>query len=222
MLTFAYQARDNAGKIISGIQEALDEDNAVQSLMTRGLMVTSINQKLVAKKRKAGKRISDTDLVLFTRQLATMIDAGLPLVNALAGISKQTNQKRQPGLRQVIDNLISRVQSGESFYEAASKYPSVFNRLFISMVKAGETGGVLASILDRLASFFEASSRLRRKVKSAMTYPVIVICIAFCITTFLIVKVVPVFSKIFEDFHSKLPAPTQFLIDLSSFIRGEW
>ncbi len=151
-----------------------------------------------------------------------MIDAGLPLVTALGGLYRQANPKRQPGLRNVIGNISTRVQSGESFHEAASKYPRVFNRLFVSMVRAGETGGVLAQILDRLAAFFEASSRLRRKVKSAMTYPIIVICISLCITTFLIVKVVPVFSKIFEDFHAKLPAPTQFLIDLSAFIRGNW
>jgi type IV pilus assembly protein PilC len=98
----------------------------------------------------------------------------------------------------------------------------VFDRLFVSMVKAGEHGGLLAEILDRLAGFLEASARLRKKVKSAMTYPVIVICIAFAITTFLIVKVVPIFGEIFKDFGSKLPAPTQFLIDVSDFMRGDW
>ncbi|MGB8353161.1 MAG: type II secretion system F family protein [Chthoniobacteraceae bacterium] len=222
MLTFAYTARDAAGKTLSGTQEGLNEDNAIQSLMEKGLMVLSIKETLIKKRQPKEKSVSDTELVLFTRMLATMVDAGLPLVNALSGIHRQTSQKRQPGLRQVIENINTRVQNGESFYDATSKYPKVFNRLFVSMVKAGEIAGVLAEILDRLASFFEASARLRKKVKSAMTYPVIVICIAFCITTFLIVKVVPVFSKIFEDFHAKLPAPTQFLIDLSSFIRGEW
>ena len=130
--------------------------------------------------------------------------------------------KRQAGLRQVIGEISARVQQGESFYEAIYKYPKVFNRLYASMVKAGESGGLLAEILDRLAAFLEASSRLKKKVKSAMTYPVIVICIAFCITTFLIVKVVPVFGEIFDDFRANLPAPTQFLLDLSAFIRGNW
>src|SRR6202022_3373870 len=103
-----------------------------------------------------------------------------------------------------------------------SKHPRNFNRLFVSMVKAGEAGGLLADILDRLAGFLEATARLKKKVKSAMTYPVIVVCIAFAITTFLIVRVVPLFGEIFKDFGAKLPAPTQFLIDVSDFVRGEW
>jgi type IV pilus assembly protein PilC len=222
MLTYAYQARDASGKTVSGTQDAINEDNAISTLMTRGLMVLSIQQKSVTKRIKASPTVSDTDLVLFTRQLATMVDAGLPLVTALTGLFEQADPKRQAGLRQVIGDLSARVQQGESFYEASSRFPRVFNRLFVSMVKAGESGGLLAEILDRLASFLEASSRLRKKVKSAMTYPVIVICIAMCITTFLIVKVVPVFAQIFADFNAKLPAPTQFLIDLSNFIRGNW
>lgn len=222
MLTFAYQARDATGKTVSGVQEALNEDNAINTLMTRGLMVLSIQQKSVAKKSKSLARVSDTDLVLFTRQLATMVDAGLPLVSALTGLYEQSDPKKQAGLRQVIGDITARVQQGESFHESVSKFPKVFNRLFISMVKAGESGGMLAEILDRLAAFLESSARLKKKVKSAMTYPVIVISIAICITTFLIVKVVPVFAQIFADFGAKLPAPTQFLIDLSNFIRSDW
>src|SRR5205085_9572391 len=103
-----------------------------------------------------------------------------------------------------------------------AKHPRVFNRLFISMVKAGEHGGLLAEILDRLAGFLEASARLRKKIKSAMTYPVIVVCIAIAITTSLIVRVVPIFGEIFADFGAKLPAPTQSLIDVSDFVRGQW
>jgi type IV pilus assembly protein PilC len=222
MQTFAYQARDSSGKSLSGLQEALNEENAINTLMARGLMVLSIQAK-AGKNRKSGyKSVPDTDLVLFTRQLATMVDAGLPLVSALTGLYEQADPKRQLGLRMIIGDLTARVQQGESFYEAISKHPRVFNRLYISMVKAGESGGMLAEILDRLAGFLEASSRLRKKVKSAMTYPVIVISIAICITTFLIVKVVPVFAQIFADFGSKLPAPTQFLIDISDFIRGNW
>src|SRR5207248_2094393 len=114
------------------------------------------------------------------------------------------------------------VQGGETFNESIAKHPRVFNRLFVSMVKAGEHGGLLAEILDRLAGFLEASARLRKKVKSAMTYPVIVLFIALGITTFLIVRVVPIFGEIFKDFGAKLPAPTQFLIDLSEFVRGNW
>ncbi len=222
MLTFAYQARDAAGKTISGVQDALNEDNAINSLMARGLMVLSITQKSAVRQVKRLGSVSETDLVLFTRQLATMIDAGLPLVTALTGLYEQCDPKRQGGLQRVIGDLSARVQEGDSFNGAISKHPKVFSRLYLSMVKAGESGGLLSEILDRLAGFLEASARLRKKVKSAMTYPVIVITIAIAITTFLIVRVVPVFGEIFADFGAKLPGPTQFLIDLSDFIRGNW
>lgn len=223
MITFSYQARDSHGKIVSGIQDALNEDNAVTSLMNRGLMVLSLQQKAVASRsKKKIWSVKETDLVLCTRQLATMIEAGISLIQALTALYEQADPKRQRNLRHVISDVTTRVQGGETFHESIAKHPRVFNRLFVSMVKAGEAGGLLAEILDRLAGFLEASARLRKKVKSAMTYPVIVVCIAFSITTFLIVKVVPIFGEIFKDFGAKLPAPTQFLIDVSDFIRGEW
>jgi type IV pilus assembly protein PilC len=223
MITFSYQARDMSGKIVSGLQDALNEDNAVTSLMSRGLMVLSLQQKSAAtKRRKQTWKVKETDLVLFTRQLSTMIEAGISLVQALTALYDQCDPKRQKSLRHIISDVTTRVQGGETFHESIAKHPRVFDRLFISMVKAGEHGGLLAEILDRLAGFLEASARLRKKVKSAMTYPVIVICIAMAITTFLIVKVVPIFGEIFKDFGSKLPAPTQFLIDVSDFMRGEW
>ena len=191
--------------------------------MSRGLMVLSLQKKAIsARSRKRTWSVKETDLVLCTRQLATMIEAGISLVQALTALYEQADPRRQRSLRHIISDVTTRVQGGETFNEAIAKHPRVFNRLFVSMVKAGETGGLLAEILDRLAGFLEASARLRKKVKSAMTYPVIVICIAFCITTFLLVRVVPIFGEIFADFGAKLPAPTQFLIDLSNFIRGEW
>jgi type IV pilus assembly protein PilC len=222
MLSFAYQARDVSGKVVSGTQEGLNEENAINTLMARGLMVLSIQQRSASKLVRAAAKVSDSDLVVFTRQLATMVEAGLPLVSALTGLFEQSDPRKQAGLRRVIGEITASVQEGNSFYEAVTKHPRVFNRLYCSMVKAGESGGLLAEVLDRLAGFLEASSRLRKKVKSAMTYPTIVIGIALCITTFLIVKVVPVFAGIFADFGAKLPTPTQFLIDLSNFVRSYW
>jgi len=223
MTTFSYQARDASGKIVSGIQDALNEDNAVTSLMSRGLMVLSLQQKAaVSRSRKKTWTVKETDLVLFTRQLSTMIEAGISLVQAMTALYDQCDPKRQRNLRHIISDVTTRVQGGETFHESIAKHPRVFDRLFVSMVKAGEHGGLLAEILDRLAGFLEASARLRKKVKSAMTYPVIVICIAFAITIFLLVKVVPIFGEIFQDFGAKLPAPTQFLIDVSEFMRNEW
>jgi len=222
MITFSYQARDASGKIVSGIQEALNEDNAVTSLMGRGLMVLSLQKKAASRSGTKSWTVKETDLVLATRQLSTMIEAGISLVQALTALYEQCDPKRQRGLRNVISDITARVQGGDTFHESIAKHPRVFDRLFVSMVKAGEHGGLLAEILDRLAGFLEASARLRKKIKSAMTYPVIVICIAFAITTFLIVKVVPIFGEIFKDFGAKLPAPTQFLINVSEFIRNEW
>jgi len=208
--------------MVSGVQEALNEDNAINTLMTRGLMVLSIQQKAGSRVASPRGKVSETDLVLFTRQLATMVDAGLPLVSALTGLYEQADPKRQAGLRRVVGEVSATVQQGDSFHEAILKHPRVFSRLYTAMVKAGESGGLLAEILDRLACFLESAARLKKKVKSAMTYPIIVICIALLITTFLIVKVVPVFGEIFADFGAALPKPTQFLLDTSAFIRGSW
>jgi len=222
MLTFSYQARDAAGKTISGVQEAINEDNAINTLMSRGLMVLAIQQKAGGKALAKAGKVSETDLVLFTRQLATMVDAGLPLVTGLTALYEQADPKKQAGLRRVVGEVSANVQQGDSFFEAISKHPKIFPRLYTAMVKAGESGGLLSEILDRLASFLESASRLKKKVKSAMTYPVIVVLIAVAITTFLIVRVVPVFGEIFADFGAQLPGPTQFLLDLSSFIRSQW
>ncbi len=208
--------------MISGVQEGLNEENAIDALMTRGLMVLSIQQKAAGKITRGPIKVSETDLVLFTRQLATMVDAGLPLVGALTALFEQADPRKQAGLRRVVGEVSAMVQDGSTFNQSILKHPTIFKKLYTSMVKAGESGGMLAEVLDRLAGFLEASARLNKKVKSALTYPVIVICIAFAITTFLIVKVVPVFGEIFADFGAKLPAPTQFLIDLSEFITGNW
>jgi type IV pilus assembly protein PilC len=222
MYTYAYQARDNSGKISAGVQDAINEENAINSLMSRGLMVLTITQKSVSSKRKKVTTVKETDLVLFTRQLATMVDAGIPLVGGLTALYESADPKKQAALRIVIGDVTSRVQGGDSFNQALTKHPRVFNRLYVSMVKAGETGGLLSDILDRLAGFLEASARLRKKVKSAMTYPIAVISISMIITTFLIVRVVPVFAGIFKDFGKPLPAPTQWLVDLSDFMREDW
>jgi type IV pilus assembly protein PilC len=222
MYSYAYQARDQAGKIVSGVQEGLNEENAINALMTKGLMVLSIQQKAAGKLARGPVKVSETDLVLFTRQLATMVDAGLPLVGALTALYEQADPKKQAGLRRVVGEVSAMVQDGSTFQDAILKHPAVFKRLYTSMVKAGESGGMLAEVLDRLAGFLEASARLAKKVKSAMTYPAIVICIALGITAFLIIKVVPVFAEIFADFGAQLPGPTQFLIDLSDFVRGNW
>jgi len=222
MMTFAYQARDGSGKIISGVQEALNEENAINTLMSRGLMVLQIQQKAGGRAACLGGKATETELVLFTRQLATMVDAGIPLVSALTGLFEQSDPRRQVALRRTIGDITARVQQGDSFNESLTKHPRVFSRLYCSMVKAGESGGLLAEILDRLAGFLESTARLKKKVKSALTYPVVVLVIAFGIAFFLILKVVPVFADVYKDFGSALPAPTQVLVNFSEWVQVYW
>src|SRR5271167_3117353 len=169
MANFTYQARDTSGKPKGGDIEAEDQQAAAQMLMDRGLMVISIRASAGAKagrKRRQGK-VKSQDLVVFTRQLATMMDAGLPLVQSLTALEEQTDSLT---LKPVLRQTTEQVEQGHAFSEALAEHPKVFNKLYISMVEAGETGGLLAEILDRLACYLEASSRLKRKVKSAMSY----------------------------------------------------
>ena len=218
MPSFAYVARDSAtGREIRNNLDASSEAAAVSALLNRNLLVVSIHEKVGKKGKTSGGSVSLQDLVIFTRQLATMIDAGLAMVQSLQALSEQTSNKV---MRDVIRDITTRVEGGDSFSEALQKHPKVFNRLFCCMVSAGEKGGLLAEILSRLATYLENTARLRKKVKSALMYPTVVTVVAIGITVFLLVKVVPVFGEVFTSMGGKLPAPTQFLLDLSGWIRG--
>jgi type IV pilus assembly protein PilC len=219
MPSFLYVARDTAsGREIRNSLEAATEQAAIAALLNRNMLVVSIQEKVGKKGKTSGGKVALQDLVIFTRQLATMIDAGLAMVQCLQGLAEQTQNKV---MRDVIKDVCTRVESGDSFSEALIKHPKVFNRLYVSMVAAGEKGGLLAEILARLATYLENTARLRKKVKSAMMYPTIVTIVAIVITTFLLVKVIPVFGEIYDGFGAKLPAPTQYLINLSHFVR-DW
>ena len=218
MPSFSYVARETAtGREIRNTVEAASEQAAITALLNRNLLVVSIQEKLSKKGKTAGGKVALHDLVVFTRQLATMIDAGLAMVTSLQALADQTSSKV---MRDIIKDITSRVESGDSFSEALAKHPKAFNKLFVCMVAAGEKGGLLAEILGRLATYLENAARLRRKVKSAMMYPIVVTTVAIGITIFLLVKVVPVFGDIFSSFGAKLPAPTQFLINLSNLVKS--
>ena len=217
MPSFVYQARDTAtGREIRSTVEAATEQAAVAALLNRNLLVMSIQEKAARRGKLAGGSVGLADLVLFTRQLATMVDAGLAIVQSLQALADQTTNK---AMRDVIKDISNRVEGGDNFSAALAKHPKVFNRLYTCMVEAGEKGGLLAEILSRLATYLENTARLRKKVKSAMMYPTAVTIIAIGITIFLLVKVVPVFGDIFAGFGSKLPAPTQALINVSNFFQ---
>src|SRR5581483_7764882 len=217
MPSFSYVARDTAsGREIRNTVEAASEQAAITALLNRNLLVVSIQEKVGKKGRTSGGKVALQDLVIFTRQLATMIDAGLAMVQSLQALGDQTSNKV---MRDVIKDVTSRVEAGDSFSEALVKHPKVFNKLYCCMVSAGEKGGLLAEILSRLATYLENTARLRRKVKSVMMYPTVVTIVAIGITIFLLVKVVPVFGDIFSSFGASLPDPTQFLINLSKFMK---
>ena len=217
MPSFVYTARDTGtGREIRNAVEAATEQAAIAALLNRNLLVVSIQEKLAKKGRTAGGKVALADLVIFTRQLATMIDAGLAMVQSLGALADQSENK---AMRDVIKDVCTRVEGGDSFSEALHKHPKVFDRLYVCMVSAGEKGGLLAEILARLAVYQENTARLRKKVKTALMYPTVVTVVAVLITTFLLIKVVPVFGDIYSGFGAKLPAPTQFLINLSNILQ---
>jgi len=217
MPSFSYIARDaGSGREIRNSIDAASEQAAIASLLNRNLLVVSIQERIGKRGKTAGGRVALVDLVVFTRQLATMIDAGLAMVQCLQALAEQTSNKV---MRDVIRDVCARVEAGDSFSQALTKHPKVYSRLYVSMVDAGEKGGLLAEVLSRLASYLENTARLRKKVKSAMMYPVAVTIIAISITTFLLIRVVPVFGDIYRGFGAKLPGPTQFLIDLSNLLK---
>src|SRR5881628_1082841 len=217
MSSFAYVAREaGSGREIRSNIDAASEQAAIAALLNRNLLVVSIQEKIGKRGKTSGGRVALADLVVFTRQLATMIDAGLAMVQSLQALAEQTTNKV---MKDVIKDVCSRVEGGDSFSEALSKHPKVFNRLYVCMVAAGERGGLLAEILSRLATYLENAARLRKKVKSAMMYPTVVTIVAILITIFLLVKVVPVFGEIFASFGATLPAPTQFLINVSDLVK---
>src|SRR5256885_10214202 len=218
MPSFAYVAGETgSGREIRSSVDATTEQAAIAALLNRNLLVVSIQEKIGKKGRTSGGRVALADLVIFTRQLATMIDAGLAMVQSLQALAEQTTNKV---MRDVIKDVCTRVESGDSFSEALQKHPKAFSRLYVAMVSAGEKGGLLAEILARLATYLENTSRLRKKVKAALMYPTVVSVVAVLITTFLLIKVVPGFGEVYSGFGAKLPAPTQALITISNFVKS--
>ena len=162
------------------------------------------------------RKIVLTELAPFTRQLGAMLSAGMPLVQVLSALEEQTQNKI---FKQVVAGLRSQIEGGAMFSEALQHYPSVFNELYIGLIRAGETGGILTETTEQIAGFLEANNKLRRKVKSAMMYPTIIIILAGVLATGMITFIVPVFAGIYKDFGGQLPAPTQFLVNVSNMLR---
>ncbi len=218
MANFKYTVKNAEGKTINGSAGAKSRENLVELLSKEGFTIISIEEDASVQEKSvaAAKKVKLEDLVIFSRQLATMVEAGIPLVNVLDILGQQVENK---AFAETIKKLRDDVETGSSFSQALAKHPRIFSALYINMVRAGESSGMLDEILNRVSVYLEKTATLQRKVKSAMIYPIAVITISIAITIFLLVKVVPTFKGIFDMLGGSLPLPTQILLAVSDFLR---
>jgi type IV pilus assembly protein PilC len=221
MPAFTYTARALNGDLKTATIEAPNRDEVVAQLRKQRLNVVKIDEKKEAdkKKKKKGGKISMKDIVIFTRQFSTMINAGLPLVQALDILAKQSENKV---LKDVTTAVVFDVESGHTLADAFRKHPNAFTDLYVNMVAAGEAGGILDTILMRLATFMEKNDALVRKVKGAMIYPGVIMSVAAVAIVVLLIFVIPVFEKMFSSVGLALPLPTRVVIGMSKFLTGYW
>ncbi|MGH7721106.1 MAG: type II secretion system F family protein [Gemmatimonadaceae bacterium] len=217
MPTFAYTARTLSGELKSATMDAPSREDVVSNLRRQKLIVVKVDEEK-ARKRFAG-RIKMRDIVIFTRQFSTMINSGLPLVQALDILSRQSENK---ALQEVTRQVVYDVESGHTVADALRKHPKAFSELYVNMVAAGEAGGILDTILMRLATFLEKNDALVGKVKSAMVYPMVILSVAVIAITVLLVFVIPTFEAMFASVNLALPLPTRVVIGLSKFLIGYW
>jgi type IV pilus assembly protein PilC len=218
MSVFVWEGKLANGGIKKGEIEATDKAAAALILKRQRIIPT----KLKSKSKDISlfeKKVKTKEIVIFTRQFSTMINAGLPLVQCLDILS---SQQPNPSFKKVTSQIKVDVEGGSTFADALSKHPKIFDSLYVNLVAAGEVGGVLDTVLNRLAVYMEKNESLKNKVKGAMTYPIIVLCVAFGVVAILMIFVIPTFSDMFKQFGSALPAPTQFIVNLSSFFRKFW
>jgi type IV pilus assembly protein PilC len=214
---YTYKARSRAGEILQDKMEGSDQMSVAMQLRQQGLLVIDIKEQGAAQKDLfAGfKKVKLGDLVIFTRQFATMINAGLPMVRALYVLGEQTSNDK---LKVTIEAVRKDIEAGLGLSEALEKHPKVFSRLYTEMVRAGEVGGILDDVLQRIAFQLEKDQELRRKVKSAMTYPTVVLVLAVLAASVMLIFIVPIFAKMFEDLGGTLPLPTRIAMGLSGIL----
>ena len=221
MPSFVWKGRNLAGQTQSGVLTVDSREDVLAFLRKSRIIVTSVREKQQDIKFKLPfkKGVGTRELAVFTRQFATMIDSGLPLVQCLEILSKQTTNE---SFRKTIEDVTGDVEAGATLNEALAKHPTTFDGLFVHMVNAGEAGGILDTILGRLATYIEKSDSLRRKVKSALTYPAVVLTVAAGVTIFMLTAIIPTFARLFADFGAELPLPTQIVLAMSNFLRATW
>ncbi len=217
MPVFSYSARSTAGELQSGEINLPSRDEVVTFLRRQRLVPISVKTKPKEISFSFGSGVKMKEVVVFTRQFATMINAGLPLVQSLTILAEQSEN---PKFQTVITAVLNDIQAGQTLADAMRRHPKVFTDLYVNMVAAGESGGILDTILNRLATFLEKNDALVRKIKGAMTYPAVVLFVVLGATTVLLWKVVPIFAKIFEDAGMSLPMPTMVVLGISNFLQS--
>ncbi|MGH7741872.1 MAG: type II secretion system F family protein [Candidatus Eiseniibacteriota bacterium] len=221
MPVFVWKGRTLAGESQSGEIEVTRQEEALDMLRKKKILITSMRPKTGGFQlpKIGGPGVSTKDLAIFTRQFATMISAGLPLVQCLDILAKQSSK---PSFGRVITEVTREVESGSTLSDALGKHKNVFDDLFRNMVAAGEAGGVLDEILMRLATYIEKADALKRKVQSALVYPVVVLTVAMSATAFMLIFIIPTFAKMFTEFGGELPLPTKIVLILSHLLTSYW
>jgi type IV pilus assembly protein PilC len=219
MPVFTYSARTVGGEIQRDEVEVPTRADVVKYLRKRRLIPINVREKPKQIRLGLRRKVKTRDVVVVTRQLATMINAGLPLVQALQILARQATN---PTVREAIEKVVYEVESGRTLADALKDHPKLFSQLFVNMVSAGEAGGILDTILLRLATFLEKSEALGRKVKGAMIYPGVVLSVAVAAIIILLLFVIPTFQTMFASFNQELPLPTRIVIGVSEFLQGNW
>src|SRR5262250_3433713 len=217
MAMYAFRGR-SGGAVVSGEIEANDRPSAVMALRARGVVATSVQERLVKPSgiKKISGKVRDKDLAIYTRQFSTMVDAGLPIAQCLQILSEQNDSKT---LRDVTARIAADVQGGATLAESFGKYPRTFDHLFTNMLAVGESGGVLDVVLQRLSGYIEKAAKLKGKVKSAMVYPITIIGVACLVIIFMMIFVLPTFANMFRNMGADLPLPTKIVMWMSDMTR---
>ena len=219
MPVYNYTARTTTGELQSGSIDLPSENDVIAHLRKNRMIVVKVSQAPKQLKMSFGSGISTRDIVIFTRQFATMINSGLPLVQALDILAEQTENK---ALKDVTHAVVYDVESGQTLADALRKHPKAFSDLYVNMVAAGEAGGILDTILLRLATFMEKNDALVRRVKGAMIYPAVIFSVMAIAVVILLLFVIPVFATMFASMGGVLPLPTRIVMGMSSFLQHYW
>ena len=220
MAVFTYKGRSSAGAVTGEI-EADTRQAASAALRQKGVMATEVKEKKVKApgEKKIKGSVKDKELAIFTRQFSVMIDSGLPIAQALNILAEQSESKP---LRECTTVIAKEIESGSTLAEAFRKFPKIFDDLFTNLIEAGESGGVLDVVLQRLSGYIEKAAALKSKVKSAMVYPITIISVAVLVVAFMMIFIIPTFAKMFKDLGQELPLPTAVVLWLSDLFRGWW